>query len=260
MLKSSDQHAVIAAFGFPPREVTRTGGIPVPLRVALFLLIPHVWVGMFLIGSVLREPAMELWGRDTTAVVVSRDLVRGKGTRCQIVYAYNDGVERRTETETFGEQDFAAYPPGKQLQVRALRLGPIHQCQMLDRQRGVGICCMLPFALVWNGFMASLLYTVCLSPLSNRRLIRIGQPVIGKIVGKAEQKGKGTTYMVTYTYVPTDGRERLGRMTVSNSQYQTAQAGENVIVFYEPRRSSNSTIYRFCNYAARDRYGYKILE
>ena len=248
-----------AAFGSPPRDVKRIGGVPVPLRIVLFLLIPHVWVGLFLISMVVLEPAMALLGRDVTARVVSRELVHSKSTRCRIVYAYDDGSGRRTDSATFREEDFKAYPPGKVLHVRTLRVGPIHRSQLSSEKSG-GIWCMLPFALICNGIMFGMFYGMCLSPLADRRLIQLGQPAVGRITGKAERKGKGTTFLVLYVYQPSDGRERIGQMTVSRSQYETAQPEQNVVVFYDPMRSSRSVIYRYCNYAARDRYGYSISQ
>jgi hypothetical protein len=254
MLQGTDQH-LLAAFGPPPRFVFRTGGVSVPIRMILFLLIPHVWIGFFLIWQAMLEPAMTCFGHNVKASIVSRQLIHAKATRCKITYAYDDEGGHHTGSATFGGDRFSSYPPGGKIEVRTLRLGPWSTSRLADRASNSSLVCMLPFTVLWNGIFAWIFYQLCLSPLRQRRLISIGQPVVGRITDKTLRKGKSPTHILLYVYTAADGQDHTSRMTVPGPQYFATRVEDPVIVFHDPLKPGRSLLYKYTKYAVQDRFG-----
>src|SRR5215469_14347539 len=97
----------------PPREVFRRNGLPIPVRCVLFLFLPHVWVGMYLFVSTLWVPATVLFGHDTMATVVGRNLRTSKrSTYCQVTYAYEESGRRFTDEESHSSDDYGRFALG----------------------------------------------------------------------------------------------------------------------------------------------------
>jgi hypothetical protein len=173
-------------FRFPsqPRDVVRRRGIPVPLRILLFMLIPHVWIGMGMIYTFVQP--------------------------------------------LFGGMPQVSFNPG------------------------------ILFALFWNGILGFGFYGLCLSPLSQRRLLTTGDVAGGVIAGKEVHKGRSTTYSVLYTFNTPDGAAHRGTMNVTQAEYDWAKPGDEVAVFYNPNLTSRSLVYKYSQYAVRDEHGFPV--
>ena len=243
--------------GLPLRDVFRRRGIPVPARVALFLLVPHVWVGLFLICNVLRAGATEIWGYDLTARIVSQQLVRSKkSTRCETAYGYVDAGRVYKEHMSLRPEAFARVAPGTPIQVRALWIFGLETSRpRTEDLADSSIVALVVPALFWNGVMFALFYALCLGPLRERKLLCLGDAAIGRINGKTIRRGKSVSYSLAYAYPCNFGLDYWAEMTVRKSDYDDAQAGDAVLVFYDPLKPRRSVLYKYSQYAVRNAHG-----
>ena len=234
----------------PPREVARWRGLAVPFRCALFLLIPHVWIGFFLVWMCVTTCALVLDGQGRDATVTHREDVRSKqeGDSCQIDYVYSDEGGRHAESCSLDSRAYGAYAPGTKLPIRSIRILGRSQSVLANASAGDLIWGVALPALFWNGIMFAFFYAMCLSPLRQRRLLRDGQAVMGQITGKKVRKGKSTGYELTYIYPRPDGYAQTRTMEVRKGDYDLANAGDEVLVFYNPSRPKRSVIYEYCQY------------
>lgn len=244
----------MTGLSLPPREVFRRRGLAVPVRCVLFFLIPHAWVGIFLIWMFVAGCALDMFGQERTATVTSRQYVHSKkgSDRCEVRYTFNDQGGRHTGRGSLAGSGYRLYPAGANISIRSVRILGISQSQLASRSgKGSVVCLALPM-LFWNGFMFLFFYTTCLSPLSERRLLRDGEAVVGQITDKIVRKGKSTTYQISYMYPGPEGAPRNGRMNVRRQDYDLANAGDESIVFYDPRWPTRSVLYAYSQYALRE--------
>ena len=82
------------------------------------------------------------------------------------------------------------------------------------------------------------------------------------ITAKDERTGwgrRGVDRIISYVYKPADGPERVGTMNVNIWDFEPAQIGQAIVVFYDAV-SGKSVIYRYSKYAVKDIHGYAITE
>ena len=249
----------VSSFPLPPRDVFRRKGIPVPLRIALFILIPHVWVGLFLIGVFFLRPAVGLFGYERDATVVSRESVHGKhSTRCRIGYEYKESGLRYVDHDTVEQNAARQFPTGTTLRIKSLHLlGLGGSTPWTGRRPAASSLIPLAMPLFWNGIVFWLFCAICLAPLRHRRLVKIGEAVNGRITAKTIQRNKSTTYSVVFEYPTPDGI-RSAKMAVAKADYDLAAIGDDAVVLYDPARPSWAILYKYIQYSARDGYGYAV--
>lgn len=250
------------SFPLPPRDVFRRRGLSVPTRLLLFCLVPHVWVGVGFLAATVWIPCVQWFGQDVTATVVGKEVHRGKGNhyRYELRYAYDVGGRGFNGSVDVTERAFnARYAIGSPLPVRALGvLGRSSSRALTPDGIGAGFLQKAGFALFWNGILSVFVLSICAAPLRERRLIRDGEVAPGRITDKQEVKGKSVERFVLYTFRSGDGREQTGKMLVKKEEYEFVKAGDDVTVVFDPARPSRSVVYKYCQYAARDAYGYEI--
>ena len=110
-MNTSYQNLVaLARLPDPPRDVVRRRGVSLPLRFVLCMLVPHVWVGVFLIAYVLLVCGISFCGQDRQAVVSSRQYVRAKSTTsCLIRYTYDEAGKPYTDSEALSSAAYAQH-------------------------------------------------------------------------------------------------------------------------------------------------------
>ncbi len=234
----------------PPREVARWRGLAVPFRVALFLLIPHVWVGFLLVWMFVTTCALALYGQQRQATVTRRQYVQSQkgGDSCQIDYVYSDEGGRHNDSGAMDASAYRLFPRDSKIPIRSIRILGRSQSELAYGSCGASIWGLAFAALLWNGIMFIFFYAACLSPLRQRRLLRDGQAVMGQITGKKVRKGKSTGYELTYIYPRPDGYAQTRKMEVRKGDYDLANAGDEVLVFYNPSRPKRSVLYEYCQY------------
>jgi hypothetical protein len=245
----------------PPRGVRRRRGLNPALKAVLFLLIPHVWVGVGMMGVVIGSIALSVVGQRHNAKVLDRQISRAKGTRYQITYAYEESGAHFEDRATISKDDYDHLSPGDAVPIRSLHVGRLGSSRLADgRDRGGSpICCMGAFAIIWNGILLGMFYGMVIAPLRQAKLVRLGQAVPGRIVSRKEQKGKGTTYTLYYAYATLEGYERTASMTVRKEDYDSHHEGDEVTVLCAPGgRFGGSLIYDCADYVAIDPYGYPV--
>jgi hypothetical protein len=127
--------------------------------------------------------------------------------------------------------------------------------------------CLLAGALLWVAAAAVLLWRSLRKALRQRDLVRDGVATAGWVVRKEAGGGRRATGHIHYAYrapqfgvgrqVGTSGdgaaaaeREWQVVMAVGHRDFEAAQAGEAVLVLYDPHQPSHSVIYPFADYEA----------
>jgi len=244
----------LLVFPPPPRVTFRRKGIPIPLRLVGYFLIPHVWVGIWLAWGVLLAAAMTLFGHDVAATIVSSEKTTGKNPRVRLVYTFADNGRAITQSDSVSGHRFDGVRAGAVMTVRMLHIGSMRKIRFAGENSEPGIL----FALFWWGVLAIFFYVMILATLAQRRLAQIGEATRGTITGKRVQRGKSTTYTLSYTFRPPVGGQLSRQMNVNRSDYDTASVNDKVIVLYDPANPKRSHLYKYSQYAARDRYGEEV--
>jgi len=252
--------AALSAFPSPPREVFRRKGFPIALKAIGFFLLPHVWVGVFLLGMVLLTPAFMVFGRSETATVVSHELVHSKGTRTKIVYTYREGNRAFTDSATVRDTEYDYYRQGRTLAIRSLHIGSFGTSRLQSESLISGtLCCLGPFSLVWCTILFGFFHGWVLTPIAQRRLVKDGEAARGVVTDKTIRKGKSPTYVVSFTFDPRAGLQQSAEAVVDQSDYDATNAGDSLIILYDPRNPRRNHVYKFGQYGAKDHYGYEAL-
>lgn len=244
----------------PPRQVYRKQGLSIPVRCLIYLLIPHVWVGVYLAWIFAGSCALALFGQERAATVTGRQYAfRSKKrdlTDCQIDYAYRDQGGRQADRVILDKSAYAFYPPGATIPIRSARIldhsisEPRSRAGPLNSFWGFAI-----FVIMWEGIVVGIFYLWCLSPLIQWWLVRYGQAVTGQITDKNEiliREFRGRRYVaygISYSYPGPDGAEQMHKKRVDRVDYVMANAGQKLQVFYNPRRPRQHVLYQYSNYA-----------
>jgi hypothetical protein len=148
----------------------------------LFIL-PHVVVGMWLLGQMLLTIAWAIGGQDLSGrIVAAQDELTRKGNHVYtITYEYEQGVRSGKGRTKVGESFYSALPeslrlhqPGAEtapLPLRVFRLGPIiHVVPMLGARGILGeILAVTLGAMFWNGILSAFVYKLWIQPFRDRR-------------------------------------------------------------------------------------------
>ena len=237
----------------PPRKVVRRHGLPVPARCALFLLFPHVWIGMALLWAFINVCAMTLLGQTRQATVTSRDTQTTKANECQIDYVYNDRGGRHADHATLGAGAYKLYPPGASIQIRSVRIFGHSTSKPASKTYGVfSLMALGFFVILWNGFLLLHFFSLCLSPLFERQLLRKGEAVMSRITDKTSRGKKSGVDGLAYVFTDSDGHTQDGTMAVRRNDHEFAKIGDEVLVFYDPVDPKLSALYAYSQYALRE--------
>lgn len=249
--------ADLKGLSLPPREIVRRRGMSVPARCVLFWLLPPAWFGIFFAWTFVIISALALYGRPRNATIAKQQYIHSsrRGDSYRIEYVYDDEGGRHA---AFGSVDASAhdlYAQGAVISVRSIRMLGWSFSELASDLK-LGFVARLGIAVIfWNGIMLTIFYVTCLSPLSKRRLLREGEAAVGQITGKTVYKGRPTTYQLSYTYPGPDGAPQTRRKNVRQVDYDLANAGDEVLVFYDPYRPARSVLYKYCDYSLRDTGG-----
>ncbi len=159
--------------------MSRREGLSLPFRILLFCLIPHVWVGVFLIGLAAWTPLLNGCGNDSTAKIVKREFSNFKGPHFWITYRYEEAGQSYTDSEPF-RPPASDLQPGLSIAVRSLHWhghgGSMLQTPDAPSNASFGVLALS--AIFWNAFV---LLT----------FVRLGRMLRG---------GRSTTSVLKYQY------------------------------------------------------------
>ena len=196
---------------------------------------------------------MQWFGNDMNATVVSRTIVRSKrSTSCRIVYTYQEAGRQYKDSASFASSAFTQFPAGSSLPVRSLHVHGYGSSQLrTDVPAKDSYGGLIFFALVWNGIVLLFFYAGCLAPLRERKLLREGEIAAGNVTDKTVQRGKSTSYILTYAFQTKDGEDRSRKTTIRKQDYDSANVGDAAIIFYDPLRPRRSVLYNYSQYSVR---------
>jgi hypothetical protein len=171
--------------------------------------------------------------------------------RCRVFFSYTqngvsqNGVKRVSSDEynrlrtllDQPEAEGAAHPPT--IRVRSLTVGPMVDAFPTAMGNDQSVCGVILFPGLVMGFFGVVfglvfIQTGFVEPAKERRLYLNGLAAPGVIKDVQVIKGKGTSYVLTYTFHPRDGQERQGMMRISPDKCPaTMGMGTQVTVLYE---------------------------
>ena len=237
----------------PPRKVARQRGLPVPVRCALFLLLPHVWLGVALLWAFINICGLALFSQERQAVVTSRNVQAVKSEGCEIRYMYSDRGGRHTDNGSLAADAYRLYPPGSTIQIRSVRIFGHSTSKLASDKSGVlSMMAVAIFVTIWDGLLLLHFCSLCLSPLIERRLLREGEAVMGRITDKTIPKKKSPVYGLAYVFTDMAGKARNDTMLVRRDGHELAQINDEVLAFYDPRKPKRSVLYAYSQYALRE--------
>jgi hypothetical protein len=218
----------------------------------LFIL-PHVLVGLGLLGAVVIAVANPLFGTDADALITEERVSRTKGGYSyQVTYVYDHGGERITGHRSFslgGRSSPSAeehLPPGKIIPVRHIGTGALrHDVLLLPGEDAwKSVPPGLFMAAFWNGIVGIFVYTLWYIPWRTRNLLRWGTAVPGQITRLHTKTGKNTSYHADYAFTMPGGTAHEATMMVSTRElWETLAEGQPVTVLRSPGGPKPSVIY-----------------
>jgi hypothetical protein len=230
----------------------------------LIFLVPHVWVGVFLLGAAVFELVetvrFSLYSHDVPGRVSRLEVRRSKGRVSHWVhFTYREGLTDARAEAAVDEAGFGLLAEGQVVDVRILpgsRAGPYLLARGVSGPWAkLGAWWMI--TLFWDGFMAFLVWNAFGPRLRHRSLVRHGVAARGEVTDVVENRpSRGPrTFTIRYHFraPPPDGVEEAewqGKMTVKKLGPVEAPVGSRHTVLYDPRRPRRSLLYRFADYQA----------
>jgi hypothetical protein len=246
----------------PPRAVE---GRPGPLIwLARVFSLPHAGVG---VASLAGAAFLVLWA--VLGTVLPAEPLRAYTTmrkgqiNYQLDYRYFvDGHEYAGSESVSGEayrtleRDLrrGAVPVG--VAVRYFALGPLHLATLTGTvgpsagARWATALFLAFFFVLWNGVVGSVLWTLWVRPIREKRLYRDGHAARGRVIGRRRKgSGKGARFLVEYEFRTSDGTRETGEVAVRRAaQWEQVHEQQEVTVLYWPARPKRSLISELGSY------------
>jgi hypothetical protein len=241
-----------------PRRIVPSGIGKRPPSWLWLAFIPHIWIGVVLLGQLVLQTAWAAVGRNLPLASVRLSSRAGSkgGTIYELEYTWNDEQGSHHFDKTYlGESTWNTLNSNHSAgRVRALSVGReiwLHDVVAQGDSPWWEVAHLVPVVLIWDGAMALLVTVVWVLPRLNRRLYRIGAVAPGRITRTREYRNRGTRYYIEYRY-EVNGRMRNGQMETTAAAYSAAQAGQAVHVLYNPNGGKRSIIYEYGGYEWAD--------
>ncbi|HEX8550658.1 MAG TPA: hypothetical protein VF681_03795 [Abditibacteriaceae bacterium] len=244
----------------PPRPVSRRKGAGCQNGCVLVFLLPHTLVGIGLLLWSLLQLAVLLFGVTVPGTIQDVSSSRGSkgGYTYHASYEYRvNGVTHQVKSQ-ISAKEYGLASRGQSVGVKALPMLPNWGSVLLvpgAGSAGNGLQ-MLPMALFWNAFLAVFYYFILGQSWKERSLVRGGIAVVGTVVEKKISRGKNTSHIVIYDYIPsTPGSgdvvsTQRGQMTVPKEAYDSLQVGQSATVLHDAVKVRRSVLYAPASYGA----------
>jgi hypothetical protein len=276
----------------PPRGVRRREGLGFQNGCVQLFLLPHTIVGIGMLGWALLQLIVLAFGTTVPGTLYDVSYTRGSkgGYTYHARYEYRFNGTVYTGKGQISASDYRFASTGQAVQIKLLPMLPETGEVLLipgGNPRGNGTM-MLLMALFWNAFL-SVFYIILYGPMwKAKTLVRNGIAVRGRVVDKQIQRGKNTSYLVHYEYMPlpstasdampgTFSSGSVGpwassaslnapstpiqsrwesepvrtKMTVLQKSYDALNIGDEVTVLHDARKPKRSVLYVPCGYVAQ---------
>jgi len=240
-----------AQFPSPPRVVRRKAGTGCALMFPRLFMLPHVIVGIVTLLAVPTRWYVYHHGAHVQAIIhkLERRTSRKGGDFYVVGWHYQfDGREYSEEYESMAESEGSHANIGDQIDGRAAAI--LGHAMFLRTSLDIrdDVMRLGVWSLIWNCFMLAAVYVIWVVPIRWRLLAKNGLTSSGRITGRQERKGRGSTYTLFYTFETINGHTIEARSTVSHEGYRAAFEGAPVTVIYDPRRPKRSLPYEFSDF------------
>lgn len=240
-----------------PRRIRRRRGYYQVVIHLVSLLVLLLFAGLFF--QIAFGSIRFLWFAELVQASVTRiDFTQAsRGENCDLTVAYQmDGAEFSSKLRV-ATAEGKRYQPGDLVAIALLPERPDRPQLHSENYPRVFVTVLLVlFGLLPLAALVKLFWDMTVVPWRLRQVLRHGVAVNGVIVDKKEVRGRPPTYAVTYEYqVPARvdvGYATTDRITASMpvpwNDFQEAQIGATVVVYYCSRRPARSVIGQFSDY------------
>lgn len=239
----------------PPRRVRgRLGG---GIWFARIFMMPHTLIGIGAAGYLVFLLLWRLLGSDIPGTVVGSKISHSSkhGDSYVLNYQFQAGGQTKSSSDGVSLALYQRYqnrnetnPP---VTVHYFSIGPLEHSALHTGSSLWGeIGALTLWASFWNLIISIFLYQYWVKPLRARMLYRNGEATAGTLLRKRVQKGKTSTYYVSYKFNdPFSGKVFESEIQVWNpAEWHLAMEGQPVTVLYSRDNPKRSTVYEFGGY------------
>jgi hypothetical protein len=197
-----------------------------------------------------------VFGTDIPGVATGTEVEPySKGIHYRVKYTYQLGNETKAATEAVSHDVYERFHQQEKdkpsVTVHYFALGSFEHRRL--REAGslwLGLGGIALWAGFWNTVISVALYQLWVVPLRRRRLYKYGEATSGTLVAKREQRGRSTTYYMTYTFRVNETGELLQveSEAANVAMWKMTPVGQQVTVLYARDNPERSTIYELGGY------------
>lgn len=191
----------------PPRSVRLRGGSVAKKMqgcVGCFL-IPHTLVGVGMALWFLWSVLLTVGGQSLPGQVTGRysSYDSDGDPTYQLWYSYSQGGQKFEKKASVNAYSYGAYPEGTAVTVKVFPFLPhiAPSLQVPGNRTSASPFFLLIFCLFWNGIVGVFWWNILGVPIRQKKLIRTGTPVLGRVLFKRVVTGSyGDSHYVRYEY------------------------------------------------------------
>jgi hypothetical protein len=242
------------SFAPPPGEFPPT---PRKVRLRRPPLFPVAFVAIFaaagiaiivfwLVPLVLSYAAIFI-GATAPGEITRVEKSGNRKTRYRLHYTFKAEEAPLSSHYDVDKSTFDSIKVGDPITVRFLRLCPEISAAIDEPaySRSTNDCCFTLFVLVWNSFVAMMLFVMLREARVRFNLAKFGTATLGRVANKEIRHGKSTQYIIRYRFRSADGAERESTNATTKANYDALAIGAPVTVLYNPEKPDQNVIYRF---------------
>jgi hypothetical protein len=247
-----------------PRQIRHRKGVLGSYNGWIGLLIPHTWIGFFLIYACIINSNLPYWGQYLPATVTNLDKQEFAGRPSYNQYNVRVTYRSGPTNITVSKETYDSLHVGESNRIRIRTLpnlptfiDPIVIVDGRPKDTGEFGRFILSMTILWNALMFTFIWfgVGINEQLRCRYLTKFGQPAGGHVTGKDIVKGKSRSYFVNYEFVckgQRDGKTvkstQSGRMKITAQEYDRITTGESISVLFNPKNTAQSLVYQFDQY------------
>ena len=237
-----------------PRKVKRRRGTGCAVIFPRLFILPHIIIGIGLLTLVPVTLASVFFGQLHQGRVINKSTSSGKkGTYYQIRYEYEAGGRKRADERPCSRAqydqmgDVSAAQASQPIEVRTLNLlGHEYKETFLPGESHWAPIRWIAWpALLWNAFLSVFLWILYVDPWRKKRLVRYGQPVVGRVFRKHVQHSRSETYYLDCAFDHPGIGPRQVEISVQPHLYNLALEGEAVTMLCYPGHKRPVTVYEY---------------
>ena len=242
----------------PRRVRVRGWGVLLGLWFVRLFVFPHCCAGAVMLVATLTVSACALAGCETQGHITQLLPAKQK-TSATMEYSFDAGGRTFNGSSNLSAEEYAALTERQPVEglapitIKYVCIGRFHygMAKAYDRM-WAPLVFLLVFTLFWDGIMVLVVYEVWIKPVLERQLYRRGVETAGRLIALEIDRGKSTSFAVTYEFLDGAGLRRESRMTVSEEMWGRCREGMPVRVLYSSLNPKRSVVYELGQYRLLD--------